>query len=359
MKKPYFYPFVILLLFVTAFVAAAIYFLRSPVVEQDSGYVFYLKPGTSKQRLLTELTEAGVLKHPIIFALYVYPQLTAQLKTGEYLFPKGANLLSIWRQVTAGKGLYYRSFTIIPGWTFQQMRTELNKAEGLRHFTADLDDKRIMLQIANQAVFPEGQFFPETYYYTRGNVDLVILQRAYDLMQKRLQEAWATRAADLPFKTAYDALIAASLVEKEAYLKQECPIIASVIINRLQKNMLLQIDPTVIYGMGSRYDGKIHKDDLRENTPYNTYVNKGLPPTPIAMPSMTAIEAVMHPATTEFYYFVARGDGSHQFSKTLTEHHDAVDAAIKRKMGAFNELKVKQYIAPIFDQAALSIASTA
>jgi UPF0755 protein len=359
MKKSYFYYTVTPILFVAALVAAGLYLLQKPVVEQREGYIFYLKPGTSKQRLVAELNEAGVINHPLLFAIYAYPQFNSQLKTGEYFFPTGSTSRSIWQQITTGKGLYYRSFAIIPGWTFQQLRVQLNKAEGLRHFTADLTDKQVMTDIANENVLAEGQFFPETYYYTRGNLDLVILQRAYDLMQKRLQEAWETRAADLPFKSAYEALIAASLVEKEAYLKQECPIIASVIVNRLRKNMLLQIDPTVIYGMGSRYDGKIHKENLRENTPYNTYVNKGLPPTPIAMPSMAAIEAVMHPATTEFYYFVARGDGSHEFSKTLTEHHAAVDAAIKRKVGAFNELRVKQYVARILQQANLSITSIA
>lgn len=358
MKKSYFY-ILIPILFVATLVVAWFYFLNQSVVKQDAGYVYYLKPGTSKQRFITELTDAGLIQHSVFFSLFIYPQMDGHLKTGEYLFPKGATPLTIWKQVTNGTGLYYRAFAIIPGWTFAQLRTELNKAEGLRHFTANLDDQQVMAHVADNHVFPEGQFFPETYYYTRDNLDLVILQRAYDLMQKHLSEAWAQRANDLPYQTAYEALIAASLVEKEAYLKQERPIIASVIVNRLRKNMLLQIDPTVIYGMGSRYNGKIHKEDLRENTPYNTYVNKGLPPTPIAMPGMASIEAVMHPETTEYYYFVARGDGSHQFSKTLTDHNVAVDAAIKRKMGAFNEVKVQKYLSAILAKPELSIASVA
>ncbi|MBV9575419.1 MAG: endolytic transglycosylase MltG, partial [Gammaproteobacteria bacterium] len=159
--------------------------------------------------------------------------------------------------------------------------------------------------------------------------DLVILKRAFDLMKNKLATAWEKRALDLPYQNAYEALIAASLIEKEAYLNTERPIIGGVLINRLRKNMLLQFDPTVIYGLGTRYNGKIHKQDLLENTAYNTYVHRGLPPTPIAMPGLASLQAATHPDTNDYIYFVAKGDGSHQFSKTLSEHNAAVKKANK------------------------------
>ena len=181
-----------------------------------------------------------------------------------------------------------------------------------------------MNRLGDAALAPEGQFFPETYYYTKGSSDLVILKRAFDLMQSNLKEAWETRSPNLPYKNVYEALIAASLIEKEAYFDAERPVIAGVLVNRIRKNMLIQFDPTVIYGLGLRYNGKIHKQDLLENTPYNTYVHKGLPPTPIAMPGRTSINAALHPDNTDYLYFVARSDKSHQFSKTLFEHQAAV-----------------------------------
>jgi UPF0755 protein len=186
-------------------------------------------------------------------------------------------------------------------------------------------------------VAPEGEFYPETYYYTRGVADLVILKHAYDLMQSRLNQAWESRLPGLPYQDAYQALIAASLIEKEAHLNQERPIIAGVLINRLRKNMLLQIDPTVIYGMGDRYLGKIYRRDLLDDTIYNTYVHKGLPPTPIAMPSQASIDAAIHPAAHDYYYFVAKGDGSHQFSKSLPEHHRAVQSTKGQQTGYYND----------------------
>jgi UPF0755 protein len=308
-----------------------LYCLFTPIVTKSTGVVYYLKPGTSKKILVTELSQQQVIPHPIALTLYTYLRARDHLKTGEYLFPAGTTLVSLWKQITNGTGFYYRPLTIVPGWTFTQLRHELLKAEGLNQLTATWADKGIMFALGNGDVAPEGQFFPETYYYTRGVADLVILKRAYDLMQNRFDEAWRNRAANLPYKNSNDALIVASLVEKEAYLNSERPIIAGVIVNRLRKNMLLQIDPTVIYGMGDKYIGKIHKEDLRADTPYNTYVHKGLPPTPIAMPSMASIEAAMHPDNNDYIYFVAKGNGSHQFSVTLPQHNAAVAASIAAK----------------------------
>lgn len=310
------------------------YCLFSPSIMQKDGVVFYLRPGLSKVELISELKIQGILRYPAAFSLFLLPQANVQLKTGEYLFPERSSLFSIWRQMVKGKGFYLRAFIIVPGVTFQQIRQQLSQTDSLRHKAAKMTNQEVMALMGCPQLSPEGQFFPETYYYTRGIQDIVILKRAFDLMQSRLQDAWERRAPGLPYKTPYEALIAASMVEKEAYLNGERPIIASVIINRLRKNMILQIDPTVIYGLGDRYTGKLHKSDLRVDTPYNTYLHKGLPPTPIAMPGMSSIEAVMRPINSQYYYFVARGDGSHQFSASLAEHDVAVTAAKKNKVPA-------------------------
>jgi len=304
-----------------------LYMAFMPVVSDEKGFVYYLEPGTSRHKMIKELSRQGLIPHPYLFSLYAYTHIGSQLKTGEYLFPTGASQRNIWKQVTKGIGLYQRTFTIVPGWTFAQVRKALSESEGLRSVTAGWSNAQIMESLGYHNVKPEGEFFPETYYYTRDNPDLTLLKRAIDLMQERLTEAWNSRAPDLPYKNEYEALIAASLVEKEAYLASEQPTIAGVLVNRLERDMLLQFDPTVIYGMGERYQGKIHKKDLEQDTPYNTYVRKGLPPTPIGMPGMSAIEAALHPAQHDYLYFVAKGDGGHQFSKSLAEHQQAVEAA--------------------------------
>lgn len=309
------------------------YALFVPVVMQKQGVVFNLKPGATRAEAVSALSEQGLVRISPLFYLYAYLRMDAQLKTGEYLFPKYATPFSIWRQLTTRTGIYYHRFTIIPGKTFAQIRQTILQSDGLHPMTKDWDDKKIMQFLGHPDTPPEGEFFPETYYYTRDTVDLVVLKRAFDLMQNRLEEAWARRAPNLPYKDKYQALIVASLIEKEAYLDDERPLIGGVIVNRLRKNMLLQIDPTVIYGLGTRYDGKIYKKDLLENTPYNTYVRKGLPPTPIAMPGMVSIEAALQPAVHDYLYFVARGNGSHQFSKSLTEHQAAVNAAAAASVG--------------------------
>lgn len=333
--------FAIGLLLVTVF-----YFLFSSVVPGPKGAIYYVRPGLSKASLAEELKQQGIIQHNVIFLLYAYAHPGAQLKTGEYAFPKGSSIVSIWRQITTGTGFAIHLFTIIPGKSFVQIRQLLDQNPLVKHLTTGLTNQQIMERFGHPELAPEGEFFPETYYYTRDSADLVLLKRAFDLMQKKLTEAWGQRVANLPYKTSYEALIAASLVEKEAYLNIERPMIASVLVNRLEKDMLLQFDPTVIYGIGDRYTGKIHKADLKEDNPYNTYIHKGLPPTPIAMPSLASINAVMHPDQTDYLYFVAKGDGSHQFSKSLVEHNAAVETARQNQQHVtfFNELLVRRYL---------------
>ena len=317
-------PFVALMLVV----GVCIYFVFAPVMTQQGSMIFYLRPGTSKKVIGAELLQQGVISSSTTFSFYMLLHKNAELKSGEYLFPAGSSVHSIWKQITSGTGLYYRPFTIVPGWTFKQLRNQLAQIDGLKHFTANMTDQQIMALFGAPTVSPEGEFYPETYNYTKGDLDITILKRAYNLMQLRLSEAWEQRANGLPYKDMYTALIVASIIEREAYLDAERPVIAGVIINRLHQGMLLQIDATVIYGLGDRYDGKIYKKDLLENTPYNTYVQKGLPPTPISMPGMASINAALHPVITSYLYYVAKGDGSHQFSTSLSQHKAAVEKSL-------------------------------
>ncbi|MNZ48707.1 putative aminodeoxychorismate lyase [compost metagenome] len=218
------------------------------------------------------------------------------------------------------------------GWTFHQVRELLSRQPKIEQTLAGLSDAEVMARLGQPGVFPEGRFFPDTYKYVRGTRDIDILRQAYQRMEGILVEEWGERASNLPYKEPYQALIMASLVEKETGVPGERAEIAGVFIRRLQKSMLLQTDPTVIYGMGQRYNGRITRADLREPTPYNTYVTPGLPPTPIALPGREAIHAALNPADGQSLYFVARGDGSHVFSDNLDDHNKAVqEYQLKRR----------------------------
>lgn len=308
--------------------AGAYYLLSVSVIPEPAGRIYELKPNTSAKTVRLELAQTLHLPHVWILAFYGLGH--SSYKSGEYLFKQGSSLKKIWHQITTGTGLVYHPFTIVPGWTFQQLKQQLLQEKGLKPLMAQQNDQAIMAGLGQPGRFPEGLFFPETYYFTKGIADKIILKRALDLMSSQLQRAWQQRSFGLPYKSAYEALIAASLIEREAYLDAERPVIAGVIMNRLQKNMLLQIDASVIYGLGKNYQGKIYKKDLQDSTPYNTYVYKGLPPTPIAMPGRASLDAAMHPKQHDYYYYVARPDGSHVFSKTLAEHQKAVAAILKK-----------------------------
>ena len=300
--------------------------LFTPVSIPKEGVVFYVRPGISRENLVAELSKNKLLHLPVLFEIYTRYRRTPP-RSGEYLLAHGSSPYSIWKQILLGNGRYYRSFTIIPGWTFKQVMEALRHNDTLKHVAANMSYENIMAILGDPAHTPEGMFMPETYNYSRGDPDLVILKRAHQLMALKLTEAWQERAANLPYQDAYQALIAASLIEKEAYLATEQSIIAGVLINRLRKNMLLQFDPTVIYGMGDNYHGKIYKTDLTIDTPYNSYIHKGLPPTPIAMPGMSAIRAAVHPANHAYLYFVAKGNGGHEFTTNLQAHISAVNKA--------------------------------
>ncbi|MES2217045.1 MAG: endolytic transglycosylase MltG [Pseudomonadota bacterium] len=321
-------------------------FLATPLITADQGFRYQVHMGASFKSMANDLTSQHILSNPYFFCwLVLYRHDLHNLKAGEYFFPKGTKPNQMITQVVTGTGLIYHAFTIVPGTTFHQLRQALNNSNELMHTSRKLSDATIMQRLGQAKLNPEGWFFPDTYYFVVDSSDMILLHRALVAMQNKLTQLWLARSPNLPFQTSYQALIAASIIEKEAHLKQELPIIAGVMVNRLHKDMLLQFDPTVIYGVGEHYDGVIHQSDLHNVNPYNSYLNKGLPPTPISMPGLAALDAVMHPDVNDYLFFVARGEGgSHQFSRTLVEHVQAVAAARKYRASFFNSALVEKYV---------------
>lgn len=288
--------------------------------------------GSSPTGVLNRLEADGVIKDAFLLRLYWRFNLSGQaLHSGEYRMAPGMtakSLLTLWEK---GEVVQY-SLTLVEGWTFRQVRAALGKQPKLEQTLSELSDSEVMAKLGHPDVFPEGRFFPDTYRYVRGTTDAELLKQAYNRLDTVLQEEWEKRAADVPYVDPYQALIMASLVEKETGVPQERGQIAGVFVRRLQQGMLLQTDPTVIYGLGERYNGKITRAFLKEATPYNTYVISGLPPTPIAMVGREAIHAAMNPVAGSSLYFVARGDGSHVFSDNLEAHNAAVkEFQLKRR----------------------------
>lgn len=299
-------------------------FLTTPLRVPEAGLEFKVERGAHVRRVAEQLAALGLVDEPRYFQLLIrlHPELQA-IKSGSYQLEAGLTPLQLLRQLVEGKVMEL-PISFIEGWTFKQVRAALQSAPRLTQTLANLSDAEIMAKLGRPGLHPEGRFFPDTYRYPVDDSDEAVLKRAMTAMQQQLAKAWAGRAADLPYKSPDEALTMASIVEKETGVPEERPAIAGVFVRRLQKGMRLETDPTVIYGMGERYDGNIRKSDLQQPTPYNTYQIFGLPPTPIAMPGAAALQAALHPAAGEALFFVARGDGSHQFSATLSEHNAAV-----------------------------------
>jgi UPF0755 protein len=276
-----------------------------------------------------QLAQEGVPVPPGLFVLLTRTLgLSLQLKAGNYEFDNGVTPYEVMQKIARGDVNEYL-VTVIDGWNFQQMRAEIDANPALRHDTAGWTDAQIMKALGVSDDAAEGRFFPDTYLFDKATPDLDIYRRALKLMDQRLGQLWAARASALPYKSPYDALIMASLVEKETGRASDRPLVAAVFINRLKLGMPLQTDPCVIYGIGKQYSGRLHKKDLQTDSPYNTYLRAGLPPTPIALPGSGALEAALNPAQTQALYFVARGDGGSLFSDTLAAHNRAVNKYIR------------------------------
>jgi UPF0755 protein len=315
------------LLIASAVVAGGGWFYFGQAVNEPLDFgegTFLVEQGETLNGISQRLTDSGVTPEPWSLRLLARLKGGYHIMAGEYEFPQQMSLSEFLDRIVSGKGQVDVKITIVEGWTFRQMRDALADAPGLRHVTVDWPDSRIMESLGYPQTHPEGQFYPDTYYYRKNDPDLAIYRKAFDLMQSRLAETWAQRDPDLPLDNPYEVLILASIIEKETQVREEQPTIAGVFFNRLAKGMRLQTDPTVIYGVGEAFDGDLTRRHLDTDTPYNTYTRAGLTPTPISLPGMDSLMAVVQPEQTDAFYFVASGGGRHHFSRTLKEHNRAV-----------------------------------
>src|SRR3977135_1084961 len=301
-----------------------LWFALSPIELAAPTVEFSIRAGSTLRGATRQITEAGLSMPEWKFVLLARATgASTGVKAGSYQVSEGMTPLQLVRKITRGE-YAQAEILLVEGWNFRQVREALNAHADLKHDSASFSEAQIMAKLGAAGVLPEGMFFPDTYVFAKGASDLAVLARARSAMKKRLESAWAGRAPDLPMTDPYEALILASLVEKETGRAGDRAMIAAVFANRLRRKMKLQTDPSVIYGMGERFDGNLRKKDLVTDTPFNTYTRLGLPPHPIAMPGLASLAAVMHPAQTDALYFVSRGDGTSEFSRTLIEHNRAV-----------------------------------
>jgi len=318
--------------------------LRSePLNIEKSGLSYEIKTGDTLKSLVRNLYKQGIISNPNYLVWFARIKGTASsIQRGEYLLKPGTTPIDFLNQIVNGQTVQY-SITIVEGWTFREMLGFLKKNEQIKHTLKGMSDKEIMAKLGHPDEHPEGRFLPDTYKFPKGTTDIAFLKRAYQALETVLAKEWETREEGLPLKSAYEALILASIVEKETGLASERPEISGVFTRRLQKRMRLQTDPTVIYGLGKKFDGNLRRRDLVNDTPYNTYRRHGLPPTPIALPGRDAIWAALHPDDSENLYFVAKGDGSHKFTSNLRDHNNAViKYQLKGKRKTFSSYKAKK-----------------
>lgn len=307
------------------FAGTIVWWLNQDLAMSADSLDLSVPPGTPARGVAQLVRDAGVEVNPVL--LYWWFRLSGQdrqIKAGSYEIERGSSPRSLLRKLVQGEEAL-RAVTLVEGWTFRQVREALSKAELLTPESKGMPDYLIMKVIGKPGLAPEGRFFPDTYTYAKGASDMSVLQRAMRAMDKNLEVAWSQRAVDTPLRSAQEALVLASLVEKETGLASDRPMIAGVFTNRLRLGMMLQSDPSVIYGLGDAFDGDLRRRDLQTDSPWNTYTRTGLPATPIAMPGQASLLAAVHPAATPALYFVARGDGSSEFSANLQEHNRAVN----------------------------------
>lgn len=300
-------------------------FIDRPMTISGSDPVTLLvTPGSSVRAVARTMQGQGLVEDGRYFVWMARLRGQAgKIQAGEYLLNEGMSPSQLLNDMVTGKVRQY-SITLVEGWNFREMMAEIHSNPYLQHHLEGLDTEAVMQRLGREGEHPEGRFFPDTYYFPRGLSDIEFLKRAYHAMAERLEQEWNERDEDLPLKSPYEALILASIVEKETGVVHERPEIAGVFVRRLKKGMRLQTDPTVIYGLGADFDGNIRAADLKRDNPYNSYTRAGLPPTPIAMPGGDALHAALHPDNGDSLYFVSRGDGSHHFSATYKEHECAV-----------------------------------
>jgi len=310
------------------------HFVKTPLVTAEQGMDYHLPAGSSLRHVSADFADAGLWtseRDPYWFQLLARKgKLANRIQAGAYHFDSGMTPYQILQQLAAGRVTHY-SVTLVEGWNFRELHAALEDQPKLVAVLEGMEPEQVMSVLGHPDQHPEGRFLAETYQYTAGATDVTLLKRAYRDMQQLLQREWDKRAPDLPYKTPYEALVMASIIEKETSVPAERPLIAGVFVRRLNKGMRLQTDPTVIYGLGEDFDGNLTRKHLRSDTAYNTYTRKGLPPTPIATPGPAAIHAALHPADGKALYFVATGTGGHKFSATLKEHNQAVRAYLKQR----------------------------
>jgi UPF0755 protein len=305
--------------------SAGLWWIQQPLKLPAPSVDLTVEPGTTPRGIAQAVADTGTDVPPAL--LYWWFRLSGQdrqMRAGSYELERGVTPRLLLNALVRGEEAT-RSVVLVEGWSFRQVRAALAKAEQLKPETVGQTDEALMARLGRPGVHPEGRFFPDTYTYSKGSTDVALLQRAMRAMDKKLEAAWAARASDLPIKSADEALILASIVEKETGKAEDRAEVAAVFNNRLRVGMPLQTDPTVIYGMGTTYQGNLRKKDLQADTPWNTYLHPGLPPTPIAMPGRAALVAAVQPAKSKSLYFVSRGDGTSQFSNSLDEHNRAVN----------------------------------
>lgn len=304
---------------------AVAWWLAQPLRLSAPSLELEVERGASPRGVAQAVVEAGVQTDArLLYYWFRLSQQDRQIRAGNYELTTGVTPRSLLQKLVRGEESL-RAITFVEGWTFRQVRAQIARDEFLKHDTQQMTDAEIMTALGKPGVAAEGMFFPDTYTFAKGSSELAVLRRALHAMERRLDEVWAQRTPDSPLKTPYEALILASIVEKETGRSTDRGQIAGVFANRLRIGMRLQTDPTVIYGLGEAFDGNLRRRDLQTDTPWNTYTRAGLPPTPIALPGKESLLAAVRPESTKAYYFVARGDGSSHFSATLDEHNRAVN----------------------------------
>ena len=320
----------LLVLLAVAAAAFVIYWSHEPLIVAGSPAVeFNITQGSSMRSAMRQVRDAGVPASPWLLEILARGLGSPPVRAGSYRVEPGITPLALVDKLSRGDTIK-ETLTIVEGWTFAQMRAEMGRNRHLRPESMNLSDEELLQKVAPGYQHPEGLFYPDTYFYDRGASDLLVLQQAHQRMLKMLEQSWSKRSADLPYTSPYEALIMASIVEKETGREADRTRVAAVFVNRLKRGMLLQTDPTVIYGVGPAFDGNLRKIDLQTDTPYNTYLRTGLPPTPISLPGKASLDAALNPAPGNDLYFVARGDGSSEFSSNLDDHNRAVNKYQRR-----------------------------